>query len=248
MNASMAKYRAMQIPYLNIPPYGADPIENTPPAFTSTPGATPHFSVGQAYTYLITATDADGQALTISATVRPSWLTLTNTNSGTAILTGATTNSAVTSYPVMLRVSDGITTKVQSFVITLNTGFDFASWIGGFKVGSQNGTGDDPDYDGIPNLIEYALQGGDPTQGGAGIFPTVSLTKEGGDRYLTLTIQKSTTATSITLIAETCSDLASWNSSNTVIVSETASTLVVRDALPVSGSSTRSIRLKVTQP
>ncbi len=344
MNADMAKYEAMEIPYLNIPPYGADPVENNPPVFTSTPGAAPLLNVGQAYTYNITATDADGQALVISAAVRPSWLTLTSTGNGTAILTGTATNSAVVSYPVSLSVSDGITSKVQSFVITLNTAptvtitnpatpslslpagtaltiegsvsddglpaspgnvtaswskvsgpgtvtfsspgtvntsasfssagiyvlrltatdgsatvFQdlnvtaiaapgFASWIAGFNVGSQNGAGDDPDHDGIPNLIEYALSGGDPAQGGTGILPAFSLANDGGNSYLTLTIQKNTTATGITLIAETCSDLATWNSSNTVIVSETASTLVVRDAVPVSGSSTRFMRLKVTQP
>ena len=84
--------------------------------------------------------------------------------------------------------------------------------------------------------------------GKKGITPTFSLTNDGGNRYLTLTIQKRTTATGITLIAETCGDLATWNSSNTVIVSETASTLVVRDAVPVSESNSRFIRLKVTQP
>jgi hypothetical protein len=248
MNVDMAKYEAMEIPYLNIPPYGADPVENNPPVFTSTPGAAPLFNVGQAYTYNITATDADGQALAISASVRPSWLTFTNTGNGTAILTGTATNSAVVSYPVLLRVSDGITNKVQSFVITLNTTPGFASWIAGFNVGGQNGAGDDPDHDSIPNLIEYALSGGDPAQGDTGILPAVSLANDGSSSYLTLTIQKNPTATGITLITETCSDLATWNSSNTVIVSETASTLVVRDAMPVSGSSARFMRLKVTQP
>ncbi len=344
MNATMAKYEAMEIPYLNIPPYGTDPVVNTPPVFTSTPGAVPIVNSGQAYSYNITTTDADGQSLVISAVVRPSWLTFTSTGNGTAILTGTATNSAVVSYPVSLSVSDGIISKVQSFVITLNsaptvtitnpatpslslpagtaltiegsvsddglpaspgnviaawskfsgpgtvtfsspstvntsasfssagiyvlrlTATDgsatvfrdlnvtviappgFATWIGGFNVGSLNGAGDDPDHDGIPNLIEYALTGGDPAQGGMVTLPASSLTNAGGNSYLTLTIQKNTTATGITLIAETCSDLATWNSNNTVIVSETASTLVVRDAVPVSGSSTRFMRLKVTQP
>jgi hypothetical protein len=121
MNATMAKYEAMEIPYLNIPPYGADPVVNTPPVFTSTPGAVPIINSGQAYTYAITATDADGQSLVISAVVRPSWLTLTSTGNGTAILTGTATGTTVVSYPVSLSVSDGMTSKEQSFVITLNS-------------------------------------------------------------------------------------------------------------------------------
>ncbi len=344
MNATMAKYEAMEIPYLNIPPYGAAPVVNTPPVFTSTPGAVPIVHSGQAYTYDITATDTDGQSLVISAVVRPSWLTLTSTGNGTAILTGTATNSAVVSYPVSLSVSDGINTKVQSFVITLNsaptvsitnpatpsvslpagtaltiegsvsddglpaspgnviaswskvsgpgtvtfsspgtvntsatfssagiyvlrlTSTDgsatvfqdlnvtaiaapgFASWIDGFNVGSLNGAGDDPDHDGIPNLIEFALSGGDPAQGGTGILPALFITSDGGNSYLSLTIQKNTTTTGITLVSETCGDLATWNSNNTVIISETASTLVVRDAVPLGGSIRRFMRLKVTQP
>ena len=340
-NTTMAKYEAMEIPFLNIPPYGVDPVVNIPPAFTSTPGATPFFNVGQAYTYNITATDADAQSLTIAAVVRPSWLTFTSNGNGTASLTGTASAPGAVSYPVSLSVSDGITSRVQSFVITRNaapiltitnpgtpsvslpagtstltiegsvsddglptpvnvtsvwskvsgpgtvtfslpgtvntsasfssagtyvlrltatdgsltvfqelnvTAPGFATWIGGFNVGTQNGPGDDPDYDGIPNLLEYALSGGDPAQRSMGILPATSLTDVGGNSYLTLTIQKNTTATGITLIAETCGDLATWNSSNTVIVSETASTLVVRDAVPVSGSSKRFIHLKVTQP
>jgi hypothetical protein len=172
--------------------------------------------------------------------------TVTFSSPGT-VNTSASFSSAGT-YVLRLTATDGSATVFQDLNVTAIAAPGFASWIGGFNVGSQNGAGDDPDHDGIPNLIEYALSGGDPAQGGTGILPASSLTNDGGNSYLTLTIQKNTTATGITLITETCGDLATWNSSNTVIVSETASTLVVRDAVPVSVSSTRFMRLKVTQP
>lgn len=38
----------------------------------------------------------------------------------------------------------------------------FTTWIAGYSVGGENQPGDDPDNDGISNLVEYALAGFDP--------------------------------------------------------------------------------------
>jgi hypothetical protein len=108
----------------------------------------------------------------------------------------------------------------------------------------------DPDHDSIPNLLEYALLGGHPLESSIGILPVSSLTTDNGSQYLTLTVAKNPAATDISYTVETCGDLATWNhgSGHTVIVQETANSLIVRDAIPLGGVNPRFIHLKVIGP
>jgi len=78
------------------------------------------------------------------------------------------------------------------------SGFD--AWIaGGFANGTvpidQRGPDDDPDNDGIPNLLEYAIDGQDPTVSnpsiGTLIANTLSFTKREGTIGITYAIQQS---------------------------------------------------------
>ena len=77
----------------------------------------------------------------------------------------------------------------------------YSSWITGtFANGTvpalQQGANDDPDNDGISNLLEYAIDGQDPTVANAsvGTFAAnvLSYTKRAGTNGLTYAIQKST--------------------------------------------------------
>jgi autotransporter-associated beta strand protein len=77
----------------------------------------------------------------------------------------------------------------------------FSSWITGtFANGTvpalQQGANDDPDNDGVSNLLEYAIDGQDPTVANAsvGTFAAnvLSYTKRAGTNGLTYAIQKST--------------------------------------------------------
>ncbi len=90
---------------------------NDAPTFDST--AVTSATEDTAYNYNITASDADGDGLTIAATTLPSWLTLTDNGDGTATLTGTPTNSEVGDHSVVLTVSDGTTTTTQSFTIAV---------------------------------------------------------------------------------------------------------------------------------
>jgi hypothetical protein len=51
----------------------------------------------------------------------------------------------------------------------------YADWIASYPALTGNATlaNSDPDGDGIPNLLEYALDGGDPTVADGGIVPAV---------------------------------------------------------------------------
>ncbi|MCF6185516.1 MAG: T9SS type A sorting domain-containing protein, partial [Bacteroidales bacterium] len=90
---------------------------NTLPEFTSSPVTTA--TSGQTYTYNITATDADGDNLTITAPTKPAWLTFTDNGNGTAVLTGIPSNSDVGDNDVILAVSDDIESVNQNFTITV---------------------------------------------------------------------------------------------------------------------------------
>ena len=77
----------------------------------------------------------------------------------------------------------------------------FTSWITSSFTNGQVPTNlrspnDDPDNDGIPNLMEYAIAGHDPTVTNASVgtftATTLSFTKRQGTNGLTYTIQKST--------------------------------------------------------
>jgi hypothetical protein len=78
------------------------------PVFTTLPTPPIIVDVGQTYTQMIAATDADGDALTFSAQL-PDWLTLINHGDGTATLTGTPPPGANSLAPLDLTVSDGTT-------------------------------------------------------------------------------------------------------------------------------------------
>ena len=118
-------------------------------------------------------------------------------------------------------------------------------------MGNLNGVKDDPDGDGIANLLEYSLLDGNPSAAGAGIAPAMGITKVNGSEYLMLTVERNPSATGISYAVEVSGDLTTWNSgpADTTTITDTISTLVVRDNSPLGGANTkRYIRLKVTQP
>jgi hypothetical protein len=85
---------------------------NDAPVITSTPGTTG--SVDALYTYVISATDEDGDALTYSAPTLPSWLSF---DAAQKLLVGIPEQADKGDNNVTLAVSDGIVTVPQSFVI-----------------------------------------------------------------------------------------------------------------------------------
>ncbi len=90
---------------------------NNLPSFTSTPVTTA--IVNQAYTYNVTATDLDADAiLAVTAPTLPSWLNLVDNGQGSATLSGLPV--ATGSYPVILEVSDqNNAVTQQSFTIVV---------------------------------------------------------------------------------------------------------------------------------
>lgn len=92
--------------------------ENLPPEFTSSP--TTDAEVGTAYTYAVAVSDPDGDAVTITASSIPAWLTLTDNGDGTATLSGTPAAGDVGEHDVVLQAADedGATAE-QTFAITV---------------------------------------------------------------------------------------------------------------------------------
>ncbi len=90
--------------------------ENQTPFFVSQP---PEMDDDVDYLYQIAAYDADGDRLTITAVMMPSWLMLVDEGNGTAVLSGSVpSDNDQTSFPVTLRVTDAYSgTSTQSFTI-----------------------------------------------------------------------------------------------------------------------------------
>lgn len=109
----------------------------------------------------------------------------------------------------------------------------------------------DPDYDTIPNLLEYALTMNPNVPNGSGL-PTAGTMVVNQSNYLTLTYTHSKTANDLNFIVEVSNDLQAWNSGSyhTAVMGVTdngsTETIVVRDLTPIGQSQgKRFIRLKV---
>jgi hypothetical protein len=87
---------------------------NVLPSFTSTPVTS--VLGGDLYVYYATAEDTDGDDMTFSAPLLPSWLSF---DVNTQVLHGTPDNEDAGDHNVRLRVSDGEGTEDQNFVVTV---------------------------------------------------------------------------------------------------------------------------------
>ncbi|MCC5840185.1 MAG: discoidin domain-containing protein [Opitutales bacterium] len=105
----------------------------------------------------------------------------------------------------------------------------------------------DPDADGIPNLLEFALEG-HPLQPGTAQLPVMSEVLYDGLPHLRLEVSRNPDATGLDYIVEVSSDLVNWSAledMDIITLEDTAGSLVVEDAHPMSPGSPRFIRLRL---
>ncbi len=119
----------------------------------------------------------------------------------------------------------------------------FASWIDGYPaVGSEDGFGDDPDDDGLPNGIENLL-GTNPSSPNQGLR---NIAKAGN----TFTFQHPRNSTPVSDVAASYRwslDLGTWNASGASHSGTTVSFSAVPD-MPVAGTTTVTATITGSQP
>ena len=114
-----------------------DPV-NDLPYFTSVPKTLAE--PGQPYEYSIETSDIEGEVITLTATTKPTWLTLTITGNGTATLTGIPPANTTGEIPIILAVNDPALTPftTQVFSIVVNNRPEIASFNIGLKEESTH--------------------------------------------------------------------------------------------------------------
>lgn len=195
-----------------------------------------------AYTGSIASSGSDpnpGDTLTFSKTSTPSWLNVAANGAlfGTPGLGDGGTNNFT------VRVTDGgglYAETTLSITVTLTPTQTWQVAEFGANAGNPAIAGDDadPDGDGLKNLLEYALGTNPNTCNTSGILHDMET------NHLRLTINKNPAATDIAFTVETCGNFSDWSSATTVVETNTANQLVVRDTLT---GVRRFIRLKVTR-
>jgi hypothetical protein len=133
------------------------------------------------------------------------------------------------------------------------TGAVFDSWINAtWPLLTGKTPAGDPDHDGIPNLLEYVLQHGDPSLSSTAILPTANAS--GNDLVFTFHRRHTSTADTAQTI-QYGNDLSGWTEvalTHGGMVSITPDTPAagideVIVTLPKNGNPSQFVRLKVSR-
>ncbi len=166
---------------------------------------------------------------------------------GSTTFTGADfTVTGVSAYDTEVQVQG------TSLVLIVTTPTAFSTWAAGAGLApGQRGASADPDGDGVPNLLEFAL-GLNPTVAGAAGGNTGVVTVA-GERYPTITFRRRQALGDVTLEVRVCTALDFSSTLGVVEVSagdngDGTDTVVVRSAVPLSQQPRQFFRLVANQP
>ncbi|MBL9135953.1 MAG: carboxypeptidase regulatory-like domain-containing protein, partial [Verrucomicrobiales bacterium] len=166
------------------------------------------------------------------------------------------TNSILTLSGVQASDAAGYQARVRNAVgtmlsriarVTVSAADPYNAWAATQGLPAQaKQPEDDPDNDGLPNLLEFAL-GSSPTAATDDHLPVLILTAQGDDQWLGFEIQRPRAAAGVRLVLQASTDLKTWSTvSATVTVVQTgasADTVRVTDPTPVSDHPYRFLRL-----
>lgn len=229
---------------------------NVAPNFTSsTPTNTA--AAGSPYSFTFTASGTPAPTFTVTAGTLPPGLSL---NPTTGVLSGTPTTPGVYSG-IQVTASNGTAPDAtQTFSITVTNTFNNYATSNGLTGGNAAPTAD-ADFDGLSNLLEYALN--QPSNANT-LAPAVTLKNYSGTNYLSIQFTRVPLATDVSYIVEASPDLASWTTvgsstggaalTGAGVVSDSGGnaplTVEVRDTVAPNPTTApqRFLRLRVTQP
>ncbi len=105
----------------------------------------------------------------------------------------------------------------------------------------------DPDGDGWPNLVEYALGGNPQIPDSDNARPTVVLYSEGALQYLQIRIPRQGIKPDVVYLVESAGALQEEWTTNVTVITDTADLLEVRDNVPLNGAAARFLRLSISE-
>jgi hypothetical protein len=159
------------------------------------------------------------------------------------------TFSAVGSYVLRLTATDGIATTFGDLGFTYTSAF--GAWQNtNFAGGATNPNAAalfDADFDGLVNLLEYALNT-DPNASSAnpGVMNKVNIS---GSDYIRITFPKNPAATDVTVTVQSSTTLGAgtWGNTGFIIESESTTSITIRETTPIGTTEKRFYRAIVTQ-
>ncbi len=109
-----------------------------------------------------------------------------------------------------------------------------------------SGPNADPDGCGLTNFARYAFAL--PARGSVANPITVGTATVGGASYLTLTFPRRTTATDLSYVLESSTDLATWTTVPDRTYTAGSGPITTQDAMAMGAASRRFLRLRLTTP
>lgn len=168
-------------------------------------------------------------------------------NAAAAVATA--TFSSPGDYTLRLTADDGMAAVFDD--LSFNNLSPYTQWqtdqfSGGASFG-ESGPGNDPDKDGLDNLMEYAM-GSEPMFSSPSPVVSGEITVA-GQKYYTITVPRNPAATDVLVKLEASGTLApgDWSADGLVVVSSSATGLTVRDSQPISAQTRRFFRATATR-
>jgi len=218
---------------------------------------------GNTYTALVTTLNRDAGNNEAGAALFDSGSGLFVDDAGTWKLAGlatAVSTADSSTFGTFLNWDRNYFVRISSYSAGVEAAIPDTSTLSGWKIdhslygaGADNDA--DPDFDGIPQLLEFAF-GGDPNQSDPGILPTAALVEEGGNTYLELSVTRPAGLQGLAFTPQTTTDLSDWpvDSSGIADANPTpqnngdgTETLVYRRSQPLSDEPIAFIRVRVSE-
>ena len=140
---------------------------------------------------------------------------------------------------------------IDATAVTLSDFQGGVSWIDRYFTSSEkldasvSGDLSDPNNNGIPNLIEYAMDT-DPRSASTNAQPLLS-TESG---FICLTYRKSSSASDVTLTVQESTDRQIWTTASVIeeILADDGSARVIKAKVPIGTETQKYLRLVATRP